>query len=133
MADGAFYYLSTDQDDPLWSFDVETRSAAPVDLSTSAIAAELGGTSQIFLAELGTDDFPGTSVVGIRTDGQIWRHNLETGHGDVVATEIEGAPVTTMSMAEGGDGQLYVGAYLSSGVMARIEPESGEITHARGA
>lgn len=132
IADGAFYYLSTDQDDPLWSFDVETRSAAPVDLSTSAIAAELGGTSQIFLAELGTDDFPGTSVVGIRTDGQIWRHNLETGHGDVVATEIEGAPVTTMSMAEGGDGQLYVGAYLSSGVMARIEPESGEITQLEG-
>lgn len=131
-ADGAFYYLSTDEDDPLWSYDVDSRDPAPVDLSSSSIADELDGTSQMFLAELGTDDFPGASVIGVRTDGQIWRYNLETSHGDVLATDIEGAPVTTMSLAAGGDGQVYVGAYLSSGVMARIDPETGEVDELNG-
>src|SRR5690625_6622460 len=87
---------------------------------------------QMFLAQLGADDFPGTSVVGIRPDGKIWRYNLETGHGDVLATDIEGAPATTMSLAPGGDGQVYVGAYLSSGVMARIDPQTGEIEQLNG-
>jgi len=131
-ADGAFYYLSTDEDDPLWSYDVEAREASAVDLSGSGIEDELGGTSQMFLSELDTDDFPGASVIGIRPDGQIWRYNLETGHGDVLATDLDGAPVTTMSLAPGGDGQVYVGAYLSSGVMARIDPETDEIKQLSG-
>lgn len=131
-ADGSFFYLSTDEDDPLWSYDVEAREATAVDLSGSGIKDELGGTSQMFLAQLGADDFPGTSVVGIRPDGKIWRYNLETGHGDVLATDIEGAPATTMSLAPGGDGQVYVGAYLSSGVMARIDPQTGEIEQLNG-
>lgn len=131
-ADGAFYYLSTDEDDPLWAYDVEAREAAVVDLSGSGLEDELAGTSQMFLSELGTDDFPGASVVGIRPDGQIWRYNLETGRGDVLGTDLEGAPVTTMSLAPGGDGQVYVGAYLSSGVMARIDPETDEIEQLSG-
>src|SRR5699024_11837647 len=81
----------------------EAREATAVDLSGSGIEDELGGTSQMFLAQLGADDFPGTSVVGIRPDGKIWRYNLETGHGDVLATDIEGAPATTMSLAPGGE------------------------------
>ncbi|MGO1566384.1 MAG: hypothetical protein ACTHXC_00030 [Brachybacterium sp.] len=131
-ADGAFYFHSRDPEEPLWSYDVDSRTAAPVDLSDSGLAPELEGTSQMFLAELGSTDFPGTSVIGVRDDGKIWRYNLETGHADVLTTALEGAPVTTMSMAAGGDGQLYVGAYLSGGVMASIDPGSGEITQLQG-
>lgn len=131
-ADGAFYYLSSDQNEPLWAYDLDSRAPEPVDLSGSGLEGELAGTSQMFLAELGTDDFPGVTVLGVRTDGQIWRYNLETGRGDVLATDIEGAPVTTMSMAVGGDDQIYVGAYLSSGVMARIDPDTDEITQLSG-
>jgi len=130
MADGAFYYL--DGDSALWSYDVAAREATAVDLSESGIEDELTGTSQMFLAELDTAEFPGASVVGVRPDGQIWRYNLATGNGDVLATDTAGAPVTTMSMAPGGDGQIYLGAYLSSGVMARIDPNSNEITQLDG-
>lgn len=131
-ADGAFYYIASGQDDPLWAYDVDSRTPESVDLSGTGIEGELGGTSQMFLAELGTAGFPGATVLGVRTDGQIWRYNLETGHGDVLPTDTEGAPVTTMSMAVGGDDQIYVGAYLSSGVMARIDPDTDEITQLSG-
>lgn len=131
-ADGAFYYLSTDEEDPLWSYDVQARAAAPVDLADTGIEDELGETSQMFLTELGSDEFPGATVIGVRPDGQIWRHNLETGNSDVLGTDVEGAPVTTMSLAEGGDGQVYIGAYLSSGVMARVDPETEEIEELNG-
>lgn len=131
-ADGAFYFHSRDPQEPLWSYDVATRTAAPVDLTGTDLAPEIEGTSQMFLTELETPEFPGTSVIGIRADGKIWRYNLDTGTGDVLTTAIEGAPVTTMSLGEGGDGQLYVGAYLSSGVMARVDPATGEITQLEG-
>src|SRR5699024_4111209 len=101
-ADGSFFYLSTDEDYSLWESDVDARDATRVDLCGSGIEDELGGTSQMFLAQLGADDCPGTSVVGIRPDGKIGRYNHETGHGDVLATDIEGAPATTLSLAPGG-------------------------------
>lgn len=130
MADGAFYYL--DAEDGLWSYDVAAREATAVALAESGLEDEVTGTSQMFLTELDTAEFPGTSVIGVRPDGQIWRYNLATGNGDVLATDTAGAPVTTMSMAPGGDGQIYIGAYLSSGEMARIDPVSNEITQLDG-
>src|SRR5690625_5385799 len=92
--DGSFFYLSTDEDDPLWSYDVEAREATAVDLSGSGIEDELGGTCQMFLAQLGADDFPGTSDLGLHTDQKISRYNLETDHGNILATDIEGATGT---------------------------------------
>src|SRR5699024_10076515 len=93
---------------------------------------ELGGTSQMFLAQLGADDFPGTSVVAIPPDGKIWRYNLETGHGDGLPTRLQGGPATTTSLAPGRDCQVYVGAHRSSGVMACLGAPPGEIGQLNG-
>lgn len=129
-ADGAFYYL--DSDDVAWGYDIDAREAFDIGLQDSAIAEETGQTSQVFLADLGLAEFPGSTLLGVRADGQIWRYNLETGHGDVVASQAEGAPVTIMSLAPGGDGQVYVGAYLSPGVMASIDPGTNTVTQLDG-
>lgn len=128
--DGAFYYL--DSGARLHAYDVASRTSRSVDMSGSGVEGETAGTTRMFLAELGTDDFPGTTVVGTRTDGMVWRYNLRTGAGDVLATEPFGSSVTIMSIAEGGDGQVYVGAYLSPGVMARVDPATGQIEQLDG-
>ena len=128
MADGAFYYLAADGQ--AYAYDVVTRASSPVDLG--AQAEETAETTRLFVTELGTADFPGQTLLGVRSDGQIWRHNLQTGHGDVIRTETPGAPVTIMSIGTGGDDQVYVGAYLSPGIMARLDPSTGELEQIEG-
>src|SRR5690625_110533 len=118
--DGAFYYL--DSGARLHAYAVASRTSRSVDMSGSGVEGAPAGTTRMFLAELGTDDVPGTTVVGTRTAGMVRRDELRTGAGDVLATEPFGSSVTIMSIAEGGDGQVYVGAYLSPGVMARVDP-----------
>ncbi|MPV36468.1 NHL repeat-containing protein [Georgenia subflava] len=128
-ADGRFYYL--DADSRPHAYDIAARTDSPVQLAPDVEAA-LAGTSRLFLVELGTEQLPGHTLVGMRTDGRIWRQNLATGHGDVLAAPAIGSPVTTMSIGEGGDGQVYVGAYLSPGVMARVDPTTGEVEQLDG-
>jgi len=129
-ADNAFYYL--DEDDQPHMYDIKSRSSSPIDLSETEIDGETSGTSRIFLTDLGLDSFPGTTLVGIRTDGQMWRYNLATGAGELLELEAFGSPVTTMSIGEGGDGDVYVGAYLSPGIMARVSTETGEVEQLDG-
>ena len=128
MAGGAFYYLGADHQP--YAYDVSTRQSTAVDLG--ARSADTAGTTRLFLTELGTADFPGQTLVGVRSDGRIWRHNLATGHGDLVLTQTPGAPVTIMSIGTGGDGDVYVGGYLSPGVMARIDPTTGAVERLDG-
>ncbi|HLS25142.1 MAG TPA: hypothetical protein VK063_04635 [Beutenbergiaceae bacterium] len=128
--DGNFYYLDGQND--VWAYDVNERTTTQIDVLDSTIADELGATSQVFLADLGTQEFPGSSLVGVRADGRIWRLNLQTGHADVILADAQGAPVTTMSIAEGGDGQVYIGAYLSPGVLAAVDPATNTITQLDG-
>ncbi|WP_175477197.1 hypothetical protein [Ruania alba] len=75
MAGGAFYYLGTDGQP--FAYDVAARESSPVDLG--GIAAETAGTTRLFLTELGTEEFPGQTLLGVRSDGRIWRHNRERG------------------------------------------------------
>src|SRR5699024_12570498 len=71
-------------------------------------------------------------VVALRPDGKLRRYNRGAGQGDGRATDVGGAPASTRSLAPGGDGQVYVGAYLSSGEMARTDPQTGEIEQLNG-
>lgn len=128
--DGAFYYL--DGQNTVWAYDVNERSATQIDVHDSAIADELGSTSQVFLTNLGTEEFPGHTLVGVRADGYIWRFNLQTAHADVILAQAQGAPVTTMSIATGGDGQVYIGAYLSPGVLATVDPTTNTMQQLNG-
>jgi len=128
-ADGTFYYL--DAGNRVQGYDVAARTSRPLTLAPE-VEGLTAGTSRLFLVELGTAEFPGRTVVGVRPDGQTWRQNIETGHGDVLAAPAVGSPVTTMSIGEGGDGQIYVGAYLSPGVMARVDPATGAVEQLDG-
>ncbi|WP_166354061.1 hypothetical protein [Phytoactinopolyspora limicola] len=130
MADGAFYYLGFDGLPR--AYDVATGESTPVEIADPVVTDAIADTTRLFLAELGTDEFPGHTLLGVRADGRVWRYNLATGHGDVMFSQTHGAPVTTISIGQGGDGDVYVGAYLSPGVMARVDVETGEIEQLDG-
>lgn len=121
--DGKLYYVS---DDTMLAYDVRARESVSFGWEDGPLADELDGTNDLALLELGTEDFPGVTLVGARADGKIWRYNLDTGTGDVVDIGIKGAPATVHSMGQGGDGDVYVGAYLSAGVMARANADGVE-------
>lgn len=116
-ADGTFYYPVGRV---LYEFDPATGTSKPTSWANSPVADAMPDTVNVETIDLGLPEFPGTSVIGMRTDGTFWRFNPATGHGDIVANEVSGAPVTVHSLGTGPDGKVYVGAYLSAGVMARV-------------
>lgn len=120
-AGGLVYYVSGDT---IRAYDIAARQSVTIGWENGPLVNELEGTTDLALVELGTAEFPGTTLVGVRVDGAIWRYDLESGTGDVVHSEIVGAPATVHSLGIGGDGAVYAGAYLSAGVMARVD-ESG--------
>lgn len=122
--DGAFYYMSGGQ---VRGFDIAARESFSIGWADAGMGDALPGTRSLHLVELGLDDYPGLSLVGIREDGAVWYYNLEEGTGEVVQTDVEGAPATIHSMGLGPDGNPYLGAYLSSGVMARVDHATGTV------
>ncbi|WP_193312755.1 carbohydrate binding domain-containing protein [Georgenia subflava] len=114
------------------ALDVATREVTDIGWESGDLAGELDGTNDLALVELGTEGLPGDSLVGIRVDGRVWRQHLGTGVGTVMTPGIVGAPATVHSVGHGGDGNVYFGAYLSSGVMARVDTSTGTLEQLSG-
>ncbi|MPV36462.1 hypothetical protein [Georgenia subflava] len=127
--DGAFFYASGGV---VKAFDIETRQSRSIGWEDSALAGEYDGTSRMTVVEMGTEELPGATLVGTRADGTVWRYNLETRTGDVISTDIVGNPARVHSVGVGPDGDVYFGAYLSSGVMARVDHEAGVVERLSG-
>ncbi|WP_345217766.1 carbohydrate binding domain-containing protein [Georgenia halophila] len=127
--DGNLFYLA---DGSVEAYDVAARQSVDVGFGSSPLVGELDNTYDLGLVELGTEDFPGAAVVGARNDGMLWRYDPATGHGDVIDPEITGAPATVHSVGTGGDGDVYFGAYLSAGVMARVDMSTGTLEQLDG-
>lgn len=127
--DGQFYYI---QGGRLYGYDIAARQRASVGVENSPLAGQLGGTTALELVELGTPEFPGTTVIGIRNDGTVWRYNLTNRTGDNITTDITGSPATIHSIGQGPDGNVYFGAYLSVGVMARVNRKTRKVEQLSG-
>lgn len=127
--DGAFYYMDGSE---VRGFDIDSRSDFSIGWGESELSGELTDTRSLHLLELDMPDYPGTSLLGIREDGAVWVFNLEDQHGEVIESDIQGAPATIQSMDIGPDGNPYTGAYLSSGVMARVDHDSGDLEPLNG-
>lgn len=84
------------------------------------------------IAVLDVPGQPADTVVGLNTDGDLWQYNIATGRTQVVRADILGARAGAHSLGVGPDGAVYIGAYLSSGVMGRIDQETEEIEQLRG-
>lgn len=114
------------------AFDLATRTTQDIGWADGPLAAELEGTNDLSLLPIGTAEFPGQALVGVRVDGRLWRYDPATGTGDVLTPGIKGAPATVHSVGHGADGDIYFGAYLSAGVMARVDTGTGTVEQLTG-
>jgi len=128
VIDDKVYFLV---DDVLTGFDMQTETTFSTGFEDTSLWEEMAETvgSYAITAE---DTADGTVVTGINTDGQVWHYNVDTQEGDLVNAEVLGSPVGAHAMGVGPDGAVYMSAYLSSGAMSRIDPQTGEIEHMRG-
>lgn len=87
------------------------------------------GLGMVRVPELG---LPGQSVVGISLDGDLWFANIATGHTLVLPAQIPAHTAEPHTIGIGPDGHAYVGAYLGSGVIHRVDQHTNQRSPLRG-
>jgi hypothetical protein len=75
---------------------------------------------------------PAETVVGLSTDGDLWTYNLPTGRTSLTRAAIAPSPAEAHGLGVGPDGNAYIGAYLSSGSMSRVDSSTLEVEPLRG-
>ncbi|MFE7331304.1 hypothetical protein ACFU8W_41650 [Streptomyces sp. NPDC057565] len=126
---GRFYYVS---DGELYAYDTAARRSSPTGMAGSAIGDRVAGTRSVDVIETGSGGAVRREAVGVANTGVIWRYDLDTGAGITVRGLPLGSPATLHSIGVGPDGKVYTGAYLSSGVMARVSTSTYEIEELSG-
>lgn len=131
VVDGKVYYLAGSV---LTGFDLETEEVFSTGFEDSWVheaTADAVGTYELSVVAA-DDEAWGPTIAGINTDGTIWSYDVATREGELVPADVLGSPAGAHSMGVGPDGAVYLGAYLSSGAMSRIDPVTQEIEHGRG-
>lgn len=76
-------------------------------------------------------DFPGSSLVSMKKNGDFWFYNPVTQKYRTVSLPLEGQPIMIQSMIRGPEGDIHMGGYLAGG-FARYSPNTGKITSYKG-
>lgn len=126
--DGKFYFIVGSD---VRGYDLEAREEFSIGWHESNLAGEQS-TSELELVELDHPDYPGVTLMGIRSDGMLWYYSLENQSGELIELGVQGAAATTQSLGIGPDGNVYAGAHLSLGLMSRLHHETGEVEQLDG-
>lgn len=122
---GSFYYISSGE---IYAYDTTTHTSSPIGFAASNLAERISDTRSVDVMESGGS----REIVGIQNVGDVWRYDLATRTGTAVDNQIVGSPATLHSLGVGPDDQIYVGAYLSSGVMAKASPTTYQVEQLKG-
>ncbi|MGC0273910.1 hypothetical protein ACO0LV_13055 [Pseudactinotalea sp. Z1739] len=76
--------------------------------------------------ELGTEEFPGRTLVSSHFGGEMYLYDPVTGTNTQVSADVAGAPVELRSLGTGPDGDVYAGGYLSPPGMAHVDADNGQ-------
>ncbi|WP_022918404.1 PQQ-binding-like beta-propeller repeat protein [Ruania albidiflava] len=129
-ADGRTYMFS---EGAVIGYDVTTGELVPTgwaDTELPDLLADQVGTYDMTVMSLpGTE---GETLVGLSTDGDLWTYHLSSEETTFRHAEIEPAPAEAHGLGVGPDGNAYIGAYLSSGSMTRVDAQTLELTPLRG-
>lgn len=120
--DGNVYFVKGN--DGLVQYDLESREWAAVPWDTTLTTSQ--GAAGISLAELGSDDWPGQTVVGMGSRGELWRWNSQAEEGTVVASEAPEFAVTVRSLGLGPDGNIYVGGSTGARTLGAFDTTAEE-------
>lgn len=123
-ADGHTYFVQLSKG--LMRYDTETREVSHTGWSQSITSAM--GSAGISLVDLGDPAWPGETVVGMGSRGDLWRYNPATGNGDVRVVESPEFGVTIRSLGYA-DGKVYVGGSSGEVTVDAYDTASGEFAN----
>lgn len=115
-AEGRVYFK---QGTLLMSYCLKTREVRSTGFDLSAIEATRG----FAWIDFEQDGFAGSSLVSANMRGRYMIYNPASGRGTFMTGEAFGPPAILRALTFGPDGQLYIGAYGSPGVMSRYDRE----------
>lgn len=118
-ADGRVFLIAGGE---LSSYDPVTST---LEKTGMPFIGRVANTRGIGWAELSDPDFPGQSVVGLLWRGTMFRYSPTTGAFDFVESRIEGTAIPVTALAEGPEGTIHAGGFLSGG-FATLDAETGE-------
>lgn len=130
-AAGRTYVLAGGTD--LIGYDTGTGAVVETGFAGTDVAAALAAQVNTYGIDVMT--LPGSdeqSVVGLSTDGDLWTYGLSSGEGTIQRADIAATPAEAHGLGVGPDGNAYIGAYLSSGSMTRVDQDTLELTPLRG-
>lgn len=113
--------------DHLMRYDIDAQQASPVGWSQSLTSAM--GAAGISLIDLQDADWPGETVVGLGSRGDLWLWNPATGEGEVRQTESPEFPVTIRSLGRGFDERIYVGGSSGGVTVSAYDTAAEEFVH----
>ncbi|MFX4272401.1 hypothetical protein ACQBAR_13710 [Propionibacteriaceae bacterium Y1685] len=115
--DGKIFFRSGNE---FHEFDSATCAVRAIGFDQKGVdATNLGSTLLVPTAD-------GLRVGGLDKTGRAVLADPASGAATEHKSIVVGAPATTHSLGMGPDGNIYMGAYLSSGVMARIDPATNQ-------
>lgn len=114
------------RDGEYWVFDAETLAASPLGFAAHGVSTSKLRVLEAFPA--GGHDM----IANFRQDGEVVIFDPTADEVVLHEPAVASAPVIAHSIGMGPTGDVWVGAYLSSGVIARVDRSSGEITQLKG-
>ncbi|WP_181346946.1 WD40 repeat domain-containing protein [Thalassobacillus sp. CUG 92003] len=112
-------------DGELHSYNLQSLELTPTGFDNLFSARGLGWIN------IGGKEYPGKTLVGITWNGDIRHYNPITGNHRIVPGQIDGQPVDIQSLAQGPNGNIFVGGYFSGG-LAEYDYENDQLTEYKG-
>lgn len=113
-------------EDEFWVFDAEALEATPLGFAEHGVST----SSLRALEAFQVDDHD--VIACFRQDGEVLVFDPSADEVALHDVAVDSAPVIAHSIGLGPDGNVWVGAYLSAGVIAAIDSRSREITQLEG-
>lgn len=125
---GTVYFLYNRQ---LHSYNLETGKAEETGMAKTPARRGLSGKQRTY--DIGLVNIDGKkAVVGMTTEGNLWRYFPETGAGDTLKAEVQESAAKIVGFSTGPDGRIYAGAKFGSGMIGRIDPATHKIERITG-
>lgn len=105
-----------------FGFDADTRAATALGFQAHGVTAS--GFRPLLAFGAGGHDV----IANFRQDGRLVVFDPSADTAVEHAAVVSGSPVVAHSIGRAPDGQIWVGAYLSAGVIASVDPATGVIT-----
>jgi len=105
----------------LYVYDSSTQSSSLLKAMESTVNFHDGT-----FVDLGSEEWPGMTFVGMGSYGHVMYYNLTTGRAEVTPANYSGSPILIQSIHAGPDDKMYIAGYMSG--FASYDPATGTVS-----